>query len=112
MGEPAWKTIGEAIDSMFAGIRKPAEPKAKPESQSKKTCRYRPRAEQIARRHAAEAAEKRFEAEMSERIITESALIRSEWDVQTRNSRRVGRPLDLVVPRSRSGAKRRNGVEI
>lgn len=35
------------------------------------------------------AAEKKYEAEMNERIITESALIRAEWCDELRESRRV-----------------------
>ena len=43
------------------------------------------------------AAEKKYEAEMNERIVTESALIRAEWCDELRESRRVqkGRPLEL-----------------
>lgn len=43
------------------------------------------------------AAEKKYEAEMNERIITESALIRAEWCDELRESRRVqkGRPIEL-----------------
>lgn len=111
MTEPTWKTIGEAIDSIK--IRMPIEPKPKPkpESPPKKIYRYRTRDEQIARRHALEAAEARFETEMSERIITESALIRSEWNVQTHIARRVGRPLS-VETRKLPGRGRRNGEEM
>lgn len=35
------------------------------------------------------AAEKKYEAEMNERIITESALIRAEWCDELRELRRV-----------------------
>ena len=43
------------------------------------------------------AAEKNYEAEMNQRIVTESALIRAEWCDVMRESRRVqkGRPLEL-----------------
>jgi len=43
------------------------------------------------------AVEKNYEAEMNERIVTESALIRAEWCDELRESRRVqkGGPLEL-----------------
>jgi len=43
------------------------------------------------------AAEKNYEVEMNERIITESALIRAEWCDELRESRRVqkGEALEL-----------------
>ena len=44
------------------------------------------------------AAEKKYEAEMNERIVTESALIRAEWCEALRDQRRVtkGQPLRLT----------------
>jgi len=43
------------------------------------------------------AEEKKYEAEMNQRIVTESALIRAEWCDELRESRKVqkGRPLEL-----------------
>lgn len=68
--------------------------------------------EKNARRHELEAAERLYEEEMSIRIITESALIRSEWDAQTRASRQVQKPIEVNVRSAQNGVGRRNGVVV
>ena len=59
-------------------------------------------------RRAAELIEKEwaYEAAMDERIVTESALIRSEWCEEVRASRWVQKtkPLEIVVARRASGS--------
>jgi 23S rRNA-/tRNA-specific pseudouridylate synthase len=69
-------------------------------------------AELKARQQFADLTEREYEALMNERIITESAEIRAEWDEQTRQSRRVGKHRELEVPRSRGGSKRLNGEQL
>jgi len=56
--------------------------------------------------------ESEYEIEMNERIITVSAEIRAEWDDHTRASRRVGKPQDFLIPRSRGGSRRLNGKDV
>lgn len=69
-------------------------------------------AELKARTQFSGLTEREYEALMDERIITESAEIRAEWDEQTRMSRLVSKNRDLIIPRSRGGSKRMNGEQI
>jgi hypothetical protein len=47
---------------------------------------------------AAEAREREWEKQMTERIVTESMQIREEWDEQTRLSRLVCKRIEWQVP--------------
>ena len=69
-------------------------------------------AELKARTQFSGLTEREYEAMMNERIFTESAEIRSEWDESTRQSRLVCKHRELIIPRSRGGSKRMNGEQI
>ena len=47
---------------------------------------------------AAQAREREWEKQMTERIVTESLAIREEWDEQTRRSRLVCKRIEWQVP--------------
>ena len=47
---------------------------------------------------AAEAKEREWEKQMTERIVSESMQIREEWDEQTRRSRLVCKRIEWQVP--------------
>ena len=66
---------------------------------------------QIENTRARNAKEIAWEAAMSTRIAEESAVIRAEWDEQTRNARTVCKQLVVSVREANTGRGRHNGVD-
>ena len=60
---------------------------------------------------AAEAREREWEKQMTERIVTESMQIREEWDEQTRLSRLVCKRIDWQVPGVHQAGETPKGVD-
>ena len=60
---------------------------------------------------AAEAREREWEKQMTERIVTESMQIREEWDEQTRLSRLVCKRIDWQVPGVHQAGKTPKGID-
>ena len=60
---------------------------------------------------AAQAREREWEKQMTERIITESLAIREEWDEQTRLSRLVCKRIEWQVPGVHQAGETPKGVD-
>ena len=60
---------------------------------------------------AAQAREREWEKQMTERIITESLAIREEWDEQTRLSRLVCKRIDWQVPGVHQAGETPKGID-
>jgi hypothetical protein len=60
---------------------------------------------------AAEAREREWEKQMTERIVTESMQIREEWDEQTRLSRLVCKRIDWQVPGVHQAGETPKGID-
>ena len=60
---------------------------------------------------AAEAKEREWEKQMTERIVTESMQIREEWDEQTRLSRLVCKRIDWQVPGVHQAGESPKGID-
>jgi hypothetical protein len=60
---------------------------------------------------AAQAREREWEKQMTERIITESMAIREEWDEQTRLSRLVCKRIDWQVPGVHQAGETPKGID-
>ena len=63
------------------------------------------------RRHANDAAEKRFAEMMDERIATESLAIREEWDERTKKERHVQKRIEWQVPGVHQAAGSPTGID-
>ena len=60
---------------------------------------------------AAEAKEREWEKQMTERIVTESMAIREEWDEQTRLSRLVCKRIEWQVPGVHQAGETPKGID-
>jgi hypothetical protein len=60
---------------------------------------------------AAEAREREWEKQMTERIVTESMQIREEWDEQTRLSRLVCKRIEWQVPGVHQAGETPKGID-
>ena len=60
---------------------------------------------------AAEAREREWEKQMTERIVTESMQIREEWDEQTRLSRLVCKRIEWQVPGVHQAGESPKGID-
>ena len=60
---------------------------------------------------AAQAREREWEKQMTDRIVTESLAIREEWDEQTRLSRLVCKRIDWQVPGVHQAGETPKGVD-
>jgi len=60
---------------------------------------------------AAQAREREWEKQMTERIVTESLAIREEWDEQTRLSRLVCKRIDWQVPGVHQAGETPKGID-
>ena len=60
---------------------------------------------------AAEAREREWEKQMTERIVTESMQIREEWDEQTRLSRLVCKRIEWQVPGVHQASESPKGID-
>lgn len=60
---------------------------------------------------AAEAREREWEKQMTERIVTESMQIREEWDEQTRRSRLVCKRIEWQVPGVHQAGETPKGID-
>jgi hypothetical protein len=60
---------------------------------------------------AAQARERDWEKQMTERIITESLAIREEWDEQTRLSRLVCKRIEWQVPGVHQAGESPKGID-
>ena len=60
---------------------------------------------------AAQAREREWEKQMTERIITESMAIREEWDEQTRLSRLDCKRIDWQVPGVHQAGETPKGID-
>ena len=63
------------------------------------------------RMSAAEAREREWEKQMTERIVTESMQIREEWDEQTRRSRLVCKRIEWQVPGVHQAGETPKGID-
>ena len=63
------------------------------------------------RMSAAEAREREWEKQMTERIVTESMQIREEWDEQTRLSRLVCKRIEWQVPGVHQASETPKGID-
>ena len=60
---------------------------------------------------AAEAREREWEKQMTERIVSESMAIREEWDEQTRRSRLVCKRIEWQVPAVHQAGETPKGID-
>ena len=60
---------------------------------------------------AAEAREREWEKQMTERIVTESMQIREEWDEETRRSRLVCKRIEWQVPGVNQAGESPKGID-
>jgi len=60
---------------------------------------------------AAQAREREWEKQMTERIVTESLAIREEWDEQTRLSRLVCKRIEWQVPGVHQAGETPKGID-
>jgi len=60
---------------------------------------------------AAQARERDWEKQMTERIVTESLAIREEWDEQTRLSRLVCKRIEWQVPGVHQAGETPKGID-
>jgi hypothetical protein len=60
---------------------------------------------------AAQAREREWEKQMTERIVTESLAIREEWDEQTRLSRLVCKRIEWQVPGVHQAGESPKGID-
>ena len=60
---------------------------------------------------AAEAKEREWEKQMTERIVSESMQIREEWDEQTRLSRLVCKRIEWQVPGVHQAGETPKGID-
>jgi hypothetical protein len=60
---------------------------------------------------AAQAREREWEKQMTERIVTESLAIREEWDEQTRRSRLVCKKIEWQVPGVHQAGESPKGID-
>ena len=61
---------------------------------------------------AAEAKEREWKKQMTERIVTESMAIREEWDEQTRLSRLVCKRIEWQVPGVHQAGETPQGIDV
>jgi len=110
MDEETWAQLGESIDISRGDVR-PVIPQLEIAPPTFEQQRRKREGEARARALYKGRTEAEYEAEMDVRIVTESAAIRAEWDVQTEQSRRVVKTQELEVPRVTCGDARCSGID-